>query len=102
MEALIFDGKVVQIEAQEFPVSPALSWVDINSVTPRPKVGWTYNGVVFTAPPPVLAPPKPTDADRAEASIRSNPGNLAIWRAISGNNALTEDAAVALSRAKLP
>lgn len=55
-------------------------------------------GVITPADP---APPKLTDADRAEASIRSNPGDLAMWRAISGNDALTEDAAVVLSRAKL-
>ena len=51
MKALIFDGKVVQIEVQEFDVAPALEWVDIGSVTPAPEVGWTYDGVTFTPPP---------------------------------------------------
>lgn len=61
---------------------------------------WVDGGGVIAPADP--APSKPTDADRAEASIRSNPGDLAVWRAISGNDALTENAAVALARAKLP
>ncbi len=52
MKALVFDSKVVQVEAEEFDVSQALTWVDITDVNPRPKVGWSYNGIVFT--PPVL------------------------------------------------
>ena len=50
MKALIFDSKVVQIKATQFPVAPALTWVDITEITPAPEVGWSYNGVVFTAP----------------------------------------------------
>lgn len=56
-------------------------------------------GVIAPADP---APPIPTRADHAEASIRSNPGDLAMWRAISGIRTLTVNAAVALSRAELP
>jgi len=63
MKALIFDGKVVQIEADEFPVSPALEWVDITGVMPQPEVGWAYNGVAFIQPPPPPTPPPKADAD---------------------------------------
>ncbi len=55
MEALIFDGEVLQIEAVQFPVAPTFIWVDITGVTPVPKVGWLYDGTVFSAPP-VVAP----------------------------------------------
>ena len=60
-QALVFDGKVVQIEAQAFPVAPTLAWTDISGITPAPKVGWSYNGIVFTAPTP-LPPPPPKSA----------------------------------------
>ncbi len=56
--ALIFDNKVVQIEPAEFPVSPALKWVDITGVTPIPEVSWSYDGRDFTAPPVPIRPPK--------------------------------------------
>ena len=58
MKALIFDSKVVQIEAAEFPVSPALVWVDITLEVPQPKVGWSYDGTIFTAPSSPVRPPK--------------------------------------------
>ena len=59
MFALIFDGKVVQIEAGQFPVSASLEWVDIDGITPAPGAGWSYDGTDFTAPPP--PPPPPTN-----------------------------------------
>lgn len=52
MKALIFDGKITQIEGREFPVAPPLVWVDLAGVSPVPSVGWSYDGTVFTAPPP--------------------------------------------------
>lgn len=54
-------------------------------------------GVIAPADP---APPKPTDADRAEASIRSNPAFLALGRIATGNDALTEDMLLVLARSK--
>lgn len=56
MFALILSGSVIQIEVAEFPVHPSFQWIDISSVVPTPKVGWSFNGVVFTPPPP---PPLP-------------------------------------------
>lgn len=56
MFALVFEGFVKQIEAAPFPVHSALEWVDITGVIPAPEVGWTYDGVNFTAP---VIPPKP-------------------------------------------
>lgn len=62
MEALVFDGKIVQIEAISFPVHETLQWIDITGVTPIPEVGWAYNGAVFTEPPPLPQPPPPQPA----------------------------------------
>lgn len=67
MKALIFDSRVVQIEVAEFPVAAALEWVDITGITPAPKVGWVYDGAIFTAPPP---PPPPPPKSAADVSVR--------------------------------
>ena len=56
MEALFFQGKVVQIELKTFPVHADLVWIDITGLDPKPEVGWSYDGVVFTPPP---LPPEP-------------------------------------------
>ena len=55
--ALIHEQRVVQVEANRFPVAPALTWVDITVVNPKPVVGWSYDGQAFSAPP---APPART------------------------------------------
>ena len=57
------------------------------------------SGVIAPADP---APAKPSGADQAETSIRSGKALLAIGRIATGDDALTEDALVALARAKLP
>ena len=66
-QALVFDGKVIQIEAQAFPVAPALAWVDITGINPPPAPGWSYNGVIFTTPPP---PPPPPPKSAADVSVK--------------------------------
>lgn len=74
MFALIINGTVVQTAAAEFPVNPALTWVDISTVSPAPQPGWTYSGGTFAAP---VVPPLPaqTLAQQAEALLA---GGLAI------------------------
>ena len=49
--ALIVNGKVADIAASKFAVSPEWSWVDIATVNPKPKHGWAYDGAIFTGPP---------------------------------------------------
>jgi len=63
MKALIFEDKIVQIEADEFPVASALEWVDIAGLTPQPEVGWSYDGVSF-------APPSGPSFDELKAAKR--------------------------------
>ena len=83
MFALIFDGKVVQIESQEFPVAPALEWVGITGLSPQPQVGWLYNGVVFSAPPPPPSPP-PDSNILLDAAIDSATTLTALKAALRG------------------
>jgi len=66
MFALIFESKVVQIEVAEFPVALALTWTDITNVAPVPKVGWSFDGSVFAAPPPPIRPLKSVSPLTAE------------------------------------
>ena len=56
MEALVFQGQVIQIEAEIFPVHRDLSWIDIAGLDPQPEVRWSWDGVVFSPPP---TPPEP-------------------------------------------
>ena len=51
-KALIFQGKLVEIAAESFPVSPEMQWIDVaDDITVETH---TYNGVAV-----VLIPPKP-------------------------------------------
>ena len=66
MKALVYNGKVVQIEATGFPVHEDLKWVDMTGISPQPEVGSSYDGQVFT--PPVVIP-LPTAEERKEAYV---------------------------------
>lgn len=56
MFALVMDGRVVQLAAEQFPVHPSLEWVDAASASPAPQVGWNYADGAFAGPPaPTLA-----------------------------------------------
>ena len=73
MKALVFDSKVVQIEAQEFDVHENLVWVDIRGITPAPEVGWSYDGTVFTAPPTLPIKPVLTPRQQIIRKLRADP-----------------------------
>jgi hypothetical protein len=49
MKALIFENKVVDVQATEFEVNSAMTWVDCNDTV---KVGFTYDGSTFTSNEP--------------------------------------------------
>jgi hypothetical protein len=72
MKALVFDGKIVQIEGTEFPISKSLQWVDLTDIAPTPQVGWFYDGVVFTSPPPPPPPPPPPTNDEIYDQVIKN------------------------------
>lgn len=71
--ALIFDEKIVQIETTVFSVHPNLVWIDIASINPKPKVGWGYDGVTFTAPPSPTVDPVLTPRQRIIDRLRADP-----------------------------
>ena len=77
MNALIFNGTVIQIEATPFPVHPSLTWEPIPAGQ-TVEVGYTFANGVFTAPP---APPAPTLAQQAAAAIGAG---LAITSTANG------------------
>ena len=62
MKALVLNKEVVQLEEKEFPVAPDLKWIDWDNTV---KVGYSYDGSKFAAPP---EPPKPTDEQLAEGA----------------------------------
>lgn len=57
MKALIFEGKVIQIEERSFEVAPALKWIEVDSLDV--KVGWEHKDNKFSAPlvVPLIKPP---------------------------------------------
>jgi hypothetical protein len=60
MKALIFDGRVVQIEPKEFEIHSDWQWVDCDDTV---KVSWKYDGTNFTDPD------TRTDAEIAEEEL---------------------------------
>ena len=59
MKALILDNNVVDVAETEFPVAPAMSWID--DAPEGCNVGWTVVNGVLTAPP---APREKTYAEK--------------------------------------
>lgn len=53
MKALVHENKVVQVEAQEFPVHPSMQWLDCPEDV---KTGWSYIDSQFIAPPVETGP----------------------------------------------
>jgi hypothetical protein len=46
MKALIFENKVVDVQATEFEVAPTMSWVDCDNTI---EIGFSYDGTNFTS-----------------------------------------------------
>ena len=85
MKALIFENKVVDVQATEFEVAPTMSWVDCDNTV---KIGYNYDGTNFT--------PKVSDeeiaAHQAEQQVKADLKASAKAKLIAGE-ALTEDEA---------
>jgi hypothetical protein len=60
MKALIYQGKVIQLEEEAFPVAAGLSWVETSEEN-EVKCGDVYSGSVFTTPEPKPPEPEPTN-----------------------------------------
>jgi hypothetical protein len=77
MKALIFENKVVDVQATEFEVAPTMSWVDCDDTV---KVGFSYDGSTFTSN-------KPTAEEIAEKQAEQQAKENAK---VSGNQKLLD------------
>ncbi|BAQ85565.1 hypothetical protein [uncultured Mediterranean phage uvMED] len=86
MKALIFQNKVVDVQATEFEVAPTMSWVDCDDTV---KIGFSYDGSTFTSDEPTAEEIATLEAERqAKANLKAS----AKAKLIAGE-ALTEDEA---------
>lgn len=66
--AEINSGVVTNVAVAEAVANlPAGTWVQVDTITPRPGIGWAYNGSTFTGP----TPPAPTLAQQGAALINN-------------------------------
>lgn len=52
-QALVFEGRVVEIAPSAFPVSPSMTWHECSN---NVAIGWAYENGVFTPPSVVISP----------------------------------------------
>nr|ADD96147.1 hypothetical protein [uncultured organism MedDCM-OCT-S04-C777] len=84
MKALIFENKVVDVQATEFEVAPTMSWVDCDDTV---KIGFSYDGSTFTSDEPTAEEIATLEAERqAKANLKAS----AKAKLIAGE-ALTEE-----------
>ena len=86
MKALIFENKVVDVQATEFEVAPTMSWVDCDETV---KVGFSYDGSTFTSNEPTA---EELATKQAEQQAKEDLKASAKAKLIAGE-ALTEDEA---------
>lgn len=75
MKALVYEGTVVQVSAEEFLVAAGLAWVDAAAEV---EPGYLYDGTNFTAP---FAEPEPELPAVSESEMLE-----ALWDKANGNN----------------
>jgi len=86
MKALIFENKVVDVQATEFEVAPTMSWVDCDDTV---KIGFSYDGSTFTSNEPTAEEIATKQAEQqAKADLKAS----AKAKLMSGE-ALTEEEA---------
>ncbi|ADD94104.1 hypothetical protein [uncultured phage MedDCM-OCT-S04-C1035] len=86
MKALIFENKVVDVQATEFEVAPTMSWVDCDDTV---KIGFSYDGSTFTSDEPTAEEIATLEAERqAKANLKAS----AKAKLVAGE-ALTEEEA---------
>jgi pyruvoyl-dependent arginine decarboxylase (PvlArgDC) len=86
MKALIFENRVVDVQATEFEVAPTMSWVDCDDTV---KIGFSYDGSTFTSNETTAEEIAEHEAkEQAKADLKAS----AKAKLIAGE-ALTEDEA---------
>lgn len=53
------NNRICQVEENTFPVAEPLHWVDLSNVVGNVTTEWTYDGVNFAEPVPVVVEPAP-------------------------------------------
>ena len=86
MKALIFENKVVDVQATEFEVAPTMSWVNCDDTV---KIGFNYDGSTFTSNKPTA---EEIAANEAEQQAKADLKASAKAKLMSGE-ALTEEEA---------
>lgn len=70
MKALIFENRVVDVQATEFEVAPTMSWVDCDDTV---KIGFSYDGNTFTSNEPTAEEIATFEAEQqAKATDQAN------------------------------
>ena len=72
MKALIFENKVVDVQATEFEVNSAMTWVDCNDTV---KVGFTYDGSTFISNEPTAEEIATFEAEQQAKATNKATGN---------------------------
>ena len=86
MKALIFNNKVVDVQATEFEVAPTMNWVDCDNTV---KIGFSYDGSTFTSNEPTA---EEIATIQTEKETKANLKASAKTKLMNGE-ALTEDEA---------
>ena len=89
MKALIFNGKVVDVQSTAFEVAPTMTWVDCDNTV---KTGFSYDGSKFTSNEVTeeqKAAFTKADNDRKEARKTGNAKLLALGLTQAEATALT-------------
>lgn len=86
MKALIFENRVVDVQATEFEVHSSMTWVECDDTV---KIGFSYDGSTFTSNEPTAEEIATFEAEQqAKADLKAS----AKAKLIAGE-ALTEDEA---------
>ena len=86
MKALIFNNKVVDVQATEFEVHSSMQWVDCDDTV---KIGFSYDGSTFTSYEPTAE-----EIAEAQAQQQAKEDLKASAKAkLMAGEALTEDEA---------
>ena len=89
MKALIFENKVVDVQATEFEVHSSMTWVDCDNTV---KIGFDYDGSTFTSNEPTaeeIAELEATQTAKATAQAGGNTKLLALGLTQAEATALT-------------
>ena len=89
MKALIFENRVVDVQATEFEVAPTMTWVDCDDTV---KAGFSYDGSTFTSNLPTAEEIAELEATQTAKATAQASGNTKLL-----DLGLTQEEATALT-----